>query len=73
MKPLTNRMILKKYMRRENLKWREVAEILGVSFWTVQSWILPENSKCHRSMPHRYLQHLKLYIKTNRMQNPEII
>jgi DNA-binding transcriptional regulator YiaG len=38
---------------RERLKVRssELAEMLGVSLPTLRSWIAPETSKVHRSMP----------------------
>lgn len=47
-------------MDEHNLTLRETAAILGVSYFTVRSWALPETSKARRICPNMAVELLEL-------------
>ena len=55
--------ILSQYMKKHQLKSITVANLLGVSLYTVLSWIAPIDSKKHRKMKGCMLELLKIKIQ----------
>ena len=48
---MSNRTKLKRIIDKHELTRRQVAEVCKVSIYTVNNWLLPDDSKGHRDCP----------------------
>lgn len=64
-----NNQILIELMGEHQLTVPQVAELLGVSRWTVRNWVRPPHTSSYRKMPDIALKALEMSI--SREQEPE--
>lgn len=63
---MTNNDRLREIIKREHLKRRQVAELLGVSLDTVHAWLRPEGNRSYRDCPARQVEFLELKLEQRR-------
>lgn len=60
---ITNREQLIQLRTEYKLNYTRIAELLGVSWYTVKSWLLTPSSEAHRGMSTEMLNKLKQKLK----------